>query len=31
VYNEDRDTAGADVVPSRRELLVKVTFYGVPF
>ena len=31
VYNEDRDTAGASSFPKRRELIVKLTFYTVPF
>ena len=31
VYNEDRDTAGASSFPKRRELIVKLTFYAVPF
>ncbi|HEY7699237.1 MAG TPA: DUF5916 domain-containing protein, partial [Vicinamibacteria bacterium] len=31
VYNEERDTLGGDSVPRKRELLVKITFYFVPF
>jgi len=31
VYNEERDTSGGDSVPRNRELLVKITFYFVPF
>jgi hypothetical protein len=31
VYNEDRDTAGAGTSPRTRELVVKITFYAVPF
>ncbi len=31
VYNEDRDTAGSPSFPKRRELIVKLTFYAVPF
>jgi hypothetical protein len=31
VYNEERDTLGGDSVPRNRELLVKITFYFVPF
>jgi hypothetical protein len=31
VYNEERDTEGAGTSPRNRELVVKVTFYAVPF
>ena len=31
VYNEERDTFGGDSRPRNRELLVKITFYLVPF
>ena len=31
VYNEDRDTAGASSFPKHRELIIKLTFYTVPF
>lgn len=31
VYNEERDTFGGDSAPRKRELLVKITFYVVPF
>ena len=31
VYNEERDTFGGDSAPRKRELLVKITFYFVPF
>ena len=31
VYNEDRDVAGPRSMLTHRELLVKLTFYSVPF
>lgn len=31
VYNEDRDNAGSSSFPKHRELIVKLTFYSVPF
>jgi hypothetical protein len=31
VYNEERDVFGGDSFPRNRELLVKITFYFVPF
>ena len=31
VYNEDRDTTGPSSFPRHRELIVKLTFYTVPF
>jgi len=31
VYNEDHDTAGTSSFTKRRELIVKLTFYAVPF
>ncbi len=31
VYNEERETFGGGSVPRNRELLVKITFYLVPF
>ena len=31
VYNEDRNTMGAGSIPINRELIVKLTFYAVPF
>jgi hypothetical protein len=31
VYNEDRDTSGVSSFTKRRELIVKLTFYSVPF
>jgi hypothetical protein len=31
VYNEERDIVAGDSLPRKRELLVKITFYFVPF
>jgi len=31
VYNEDRDTMGGSSQPKHRELIIKLTFYAVPF